>query len=268
MRDMEMSKFNSHKVPTSQGLRESYKSEKESLRTKIWKAMEDLGISRFPRPVFGRIPNFVGSERAAERLVRQPEFRDAETVKVNPDSPQAMVRRLALLNGKTLVVPAPRLKRGFMLLDPKKIPSRFYAKASTIKGAFKYGEIRPLDKLPKVDLVVTGSVAVSIDGVRIGKGGGYSELEYAILRELSLIDEETPIFTTVHDVQVVEWAPLEPYDLVVDAIITPSRVIRVENVHSRPIGVLWEKVSEDMIRAMPILSELRALKSEGRGPFA
>ena len=249
-----MSGFRLHETPGSST------SEKEAIRTKIWKAMEDLEISRFPRPAFGRIPNFVGAERAAERLVRQPEFQDAETVKVNPDSPQAAVRRLVLLNGKMLMMPTPRLKRGFIFLNPKRIPSRLYAKASTIRGAFKYGVMRPLAELPRVDLIVTGSVAVSMEGARIGKGGGYSEIEYAILRELSLVDEATPVFTTVHDVQVVEWAPLEPHDLVVDVIITPSRVIRVESIYSRPTGILWERVSEDMIKDMPVLSELIALK--------
>lgn len=262
--DLETSKIN-HCGVTSQRFQGSYKPEKNSIRTRVWRVMEELGISKFPRPVFGRIPNFVGAERAAERLASQPEFRNAETVKVNPDSPQAMVRRLALLNGKALIMPTPRLKRGFILLDPEKIPRRLYFKASTIKGAFKYGKLCPLSELPKVDLVVVGSVAVSRDGVRVGKGGGYSEIEYAVLRELGLIEEETPVLTTVHDVQIVEWAPLEPHDLVVDAIVTPSRILRVERTHSRPGGIIWEKLSDEMIREMPVLSELGALKGKVEG---
>ena len=42
-----------------------------------------------------------------------------------PDSPQAHVRRGVLLSGKLLIMPSPRLRKGFMLLDPKKIPRRF-----------------------------------------------------------------------------------------------------------------------------------------------
>ncbi|MEM4567917.1 MAG: 5-formyltetrahydrofolate cyclo-ligase, partial [Sulfolobales archaeon] len=56
------------------------------LRNSVWKVMEEEGIARFPRPVFGRIPNFVGAEEAASRLVRSEVFRNSKVVKVNPDS--------------------------------------------------------------------------------------------------------------------------------------------------------------------------------------
>jgi len=100
-------------------------------------------------------------------------------------------------------VPSPRLRRGFILLDPKSIPKKSYAEASSISGSFKYGRFCSLKELPEVDLIVAGSVAVSTDGARIGKGGGYSELEYGILTELGLVEEKTPIFTTVHDAQIL-----------------------------------------------------------------
>jgi hypothetical protein len=50
---------------------------------------------RFPRPVHHRIPNFVDAEAAAQRLAMLPEFKGARVVKVNPDTPQKMVRRAA-----------------------------------------------------------------------------------------------------------------------------------------------------------------------------
>ena len=108
--------------------------EKEAIRREIWRLMEESGISRFPKPVVGRIPNFEGSEKAAQRLISQDEFQSARVVKVNPDSPQAHVRRGALLSGKMLIMPSPRLRKGFILLDPVKIPRRFLMEASTIRG--------------------------------------------------------------------------------------------------------------------------------------
>jgi 5-formyltetrahydrofolate cyclo-ligase len=45
-------------------------------------------------------------------------------------------------------------------------------------------------------------VAVSRDGYRIGKGKGYADLEYAILKEMKAVDDDTTIVTTVHDSQV------------------------------------------------------------------
>ncbi len=232
---------------------------KDAIRRKIWMLLEESGVSRFPKPIEGRIPNFEGSEKAADILAGQPEFQNAEVVKVNPDSPQFPVRRRVLTSGKLLVMPTPRLRKGFLVLDPESIPRSVLVKASTIRGAFKYGRPYPLERLPKVDLIVAGSVAVSRDGVRIGKGGGYSELEYGVLRELGLIDESTPVFTTIHDLQLVEEAPKEEYDLIVDGIVTPSRVIRIDGVSPKPRGIMWEKLAKRYLEEIPILRELKAL---------
>jgi len=77
-----------------------------------------------------------------------------------------------------------------------------------------------------VDLVVCGSVAVNRDGVRIGKGAGYSDIEVAILCEAGLIGPQTTIVTTVHSLQVVEGPlPETEHDFGVDVIVTPEEII-------------------------------------------
>lgn len=228
------------------------------MREKVWSKMDKLGVGRFPG-TFGRIPNFDGAEAAARSLGRLLEFRWAKVVKVNPDSPQAPVRRIALSEGKFLVMPSPRLKKGFLVLDPKKIPEGLLRKASTIRGAFRYGELVGLEDLPKIDLIVAGSVAVSSDGARIGKGGGYSEIEYGILRELGLVSEENLVVTTVHDSQVVDAAPVEDHDFFVDAIVTPTKVIRTKRRRNQPKGIIWKKVTLTMLEKMPVLRELKNL---------
>jgi len=221
--------------------------------------MEESGIARFPRPVYGRIPNFEGSEIAAKRLIRQPEFINAEVVKVNPDSPQSYIRRGVLLNGKKLIMPSPRLRSGFILLDPDKIPKRSLTNASSIKGAFEYGNLCPLEGLPEVDLIVTGCVAVSKEGVRIGKGGGYGEIEYGILKDIDSISEETPVFTSIHDVQLIEKIPREEHDLLVDFVSTPTKTIRMERRHLQPEGIIWERITEKEMEHMPILQDLKKI---------
>lgn len=232
-------------------------STKEEIRRRIWLLMEETGIARFPRPVYGRIPNFVGSEIAARRLSEQEEFKRARVVKVNPDSPQSMIRYLTLVSGKTLLMPTPKLKLGFLILSPNEIPRKAYKEASSIRGAFKHGKICSINEIPQVDLIITGSVAVSRDGVRVGKGGGYSEIEYGILREIGAADDDTPIFTTVHDAQIVEFVPKEEYDLTVNAIITPTKVIRIEEADMRPKGIIWDRISEERINEIPILTQLK-----------
>ncbi|MHA1710641.1 MAG: 5-formyltetrahydrofolate cyclo-ligase [Candidatus Freyarchaeota archaeon] len=200
---------------------------KNEIRMRIWRLMEKRGIAAPPRPVFHRIPNFIGAKKAAQNLRNLPEYQAARVVFCNPDSPQRPVREMALRDGKTVVMATPRLKKGFILLDPKRIPKDSIYQASTIRGAFKYG--RPVDpSRVRVDLFITGSVAVSPDGGRLGKGTGYSNQEYAILRNSGGLVPDAPVITTVHDVQVVEKIPRDKWDVPVDILVTPTRVIRIK----------------------------------------
>ncbi len=230
---------------------------KQEIREQVWDRLEKENLARFPRPVKGRIPNFVGAEKAAQLLAELPEFAKAETVKVNPDSPQLKVRELALRHGKRLLMPAPRLRSGFILVTPEKANGRERSAAS-IRGVFKIGHEVALDKLPRPDLLVVGSVAVSKDGSRIGKGEGYSEIEYGILRDLNLVAETIPIATTVHPVQIVEQVSQDPYDVAVDFAVTPEKVEYTHRTRKRPDRMFWERVSEKMLQEMPILQQLKA----------
>jgi 5-formyltetrahydrofolate cyclo-ligase len=83
------------------------KEEKQKLREKIWKLMEEKNVARFPLPCFGRIPNFEGSEKAAEKLKELEEWKNAKIIVANPDAAQQKVRELALKEGKTLIMDSP-----------------------------------------------------------------------------------------------------------------------------------------------------------------
>lgn len=244
------------------------KAEKDRIRRSIWDRLLREGLARPPLPPHGRIPNFACSRAAAERLFGTPEWRRARVVKVNPDSPQRPVRLEALREGKLLIMPTPRLRRGFLLLDPARIPARSYPTASTIRGAFRWGlllsRLADLERLPRLDLIVEGSVAVDLWGGRLGKGEGYGELEYAILAELGKVGEDTPIATTVHDVQVVgERLPQDPWDVPIDIIATPTRLIRIEERPTRPPGILWDLLLEEKLREIPLLSEIKRSRGPG-----
>jgi len=191
------------------------------------------------------------------------EFEDAKTIKVNPDSAQRQVRFEALSRGKLLLMPTPRLRSGFILLDDT-VPKARHRVASTIHGAFMLGKKVPLDKLPAIDLAVVGSVAVAPNGGRIGKGEGYSEIEYGILRELGLVSESIPIITTVHDSQIVDFVPSEDHDIAVDYIVTPTRLLAVNRKRPRPAGIIWSKVTPGMIKRVSILGELGERRTASR----
>ncbi len=238
---------------------------KNKIRERIWRTLEEKGIALPPRPARGRIPNFIGAKEAAEKLLKLHIWKKARIVKSNPDSPQKWVREAALRDKKTLLMATPRLKKGFLLLDPKTLPRHLLRIASTIRGAFQLGRIISLEELAEIgsiDLIITGSVAVDVHGNRLGKGEGYAEIEYGVLAELSLVSENTPIVTTVHDLQVVDYIPVDPYDLRLDYIVTPTRVIEVQGSRARPKGIYWEVLPCKKLEEIPLLYLLA--KSRGK----
>jgi 5-formyltetrahydrofolate cyclo-ligase len=201
--------------------------DKAEIREKIWRILEEEGVALFPG-ANGRIPNFNGADKAALLLSTLPEWQKAKSIKANPDSPQRPVRHLALSSGKTIYMAVPRLrqKRCFIKLDPSKIPLEKFNDASSIKGAFRYGLSVHPKEIPQIDLIVAGSVAVNRRGSRIGKGGGYSDLEYAIGREFGFVKEDVVILTTVHPLQIVnEDLPETNHDFRIDFIVTPTEII-------------------------------------------
>lgn len=221
--------------------------------------MEKEGIARFPLPCKGRIPNFIGAEKASGKLRQLPEYKNAKIIFCNPDSPQRPVREMILRDNKILVMATPRLKEGLLILDPSKIPKNKYREASTIRGAFKLGaKIHP-SKI-KIDVKITGSVAVSPKGGRVGKGGGYSDLEYGILREYGAVDERTPIITTVHDIQVVDNIPMTEHDMPIDIIVTPTKIIRTNTKYKKPRGILWEHLTKEKVEQIPLIKHLRKIQ--------
>lgn len=238
---------------------------KDEIRRRVWDILERTNAAAFPRPVVGRIPNFKGAEEACARLRSTRIWASARVVKINPDAPQRPCREAALAEGKILIMPTPRIRNGFLLLDPRRIPPSAFRRASTISGAFEHGaDVRPWD-LPPVDLAVIGSVAVNPrTGARLGKSHGYAELEWGILTALGKATASTPVATTVHELQLVDDdIPREPFDLPIDVVATPARVIEV-GAADKPLGVLWDYVDEALLRDVPLLAELRA-RMGGRG---
>ncbi|MFQ6123885.1 MAG: 5-formyltetrahydrofolate cyclo-ligase [Candidatus Heimdallarchaeota archaeon] len=231
---------------------------KKEIRGMIWRLLEAQKLARFPYPIQGRIPNFVGASKAAQYLRSIPEYTQAQVILVNPDSPQRPVRLATLQDRKILVMPTPRIRSGFLLIHSEKIPEHRYSDASTIRGAFKLGQRIPPSDLPVIDLKVMGCVAVTREGHRIGKGEGYSELESAILLEIGKLTQETPYLTTCHDMQIIDQqiADIEPWDLLVDMVITPTRILRILNRKKRP-KILWKYLSQEKLNEIPLLKEMK-----------
>ncbi|CAJ2666319.1 unnamed protein product [Trifolium pratense] len=243
-------------------LKDDPKAWKWVIRKRIWDLMERNNFAQNPRPVHHRIPNFVGASIAADKMRELDVFRTAQCVKVNPDSPQKQVRFLTLSDGKKLLTPQPRLRTGFFsVIESNMLTSGTIKEACTSVGVAKYGRPIGLDEKIKVDLIVIGSVAVDPKtGARLGKGEGFAELEYGMLRYMGAIDDSTLVVTSVHDCQLVDDIPVDKlliHDVPVDIICTPTQVIFTHTSIPKPQGIYWDKLSPEKLGQIRILRELK-----------
>jgi len=239
---------------------------KAQLREEVWSALVAGKVARFPG-ARNRISNFVGAERAARRLAEIDAWRAARTVKSNPDSAQLPVRQRALEDGKTVYMAVPRLAEPnpFFLLDPDDLADS-PRRAASISGATRSARRVAVGELPAVDLVVSGCVAVGEDGARLGKGGGFADLEFALAGSAGLIGPRTLVVTTVHELQVrpAGSIPTAAHDAPVDLVVTPERVIDCRaGRRERPVGgIRWSELTEEKIAAIPLLGALREAAAE------
>jgi 5-formyltetrahydrofolate cyclo-ligase len=232
---------------------------KQEVRNRIWALLEREGAAKPPGTVVGKIPNFLGAEAAAEQFAALPTWQTAQVVKANPDKAQRAVRAKALTEGKVLYMAVPRLadELPFYLLEPERLNISPWEAASK-EGAARAGRQVATSELRPIDLVVCGSVAVNREGVRVGKGGGFSDLEVAFLVEAGVLRPDTVLATTVHPLQVIdERLPETIHDFRVDLIATPDEVISCGEPR-RPPGILWEHLHQEKIAEVPALAALAA----------
>ncbi|MEU6523464.1 5-formyltetrahydrofolate cyclo-ligase, partial [Streptomyces sp. NPDC046924] len=225
-----------------------------AVRTQVWDALTAADAVHDPS-VHGRIPHFKGAEEAAARLAGLPAWQRAGVVKAVPDKAQLPVRARALEEGKIVYMAVPRLAtpKPFYLLDPATltIPP---AEAAASRTAATIAPTVEVDALRPLDLIVLGSVAVHRDGARIGKGAGYSDIEFALLTEAGLVTPETIVVTTVHTLQVTDNPiPTTAHDVGVDLIVTPGETLACPNPH-RPAGIDWSALTAEKIAAIPALT--------------
>ena len=185
----------------------------------------------------------------------------------NPDSAQLPVRQRALEDGKTVYMAVPRLAEPepFFLLDPDQLVDK-PRRAASICGATRSAKRVAVDEFgAEVELVISGCVAVGEDGARLGKGGGFADLEFALAMAAGLIGPETLVVTTVHEVQV------HPAGTVLDQAVArrpgrPGGHPGPDHRLSTPPGrssagtagwIRWSELTEEKIAAIPLLARLR-----------
>lgn len=239
---------------------------KDIIRERVWKELRKVAKpdSRFHYDFSKFIPDFEGSDKCAEKIRSLEIYKKAKLLMITPDNCLELLREYCIRDNKRFIMPTYGIKRGFILLSRELVPYGKEDFASTLDGAERFGKYLSLEEmknLGRVDIMVTGASVVSINGVRYGKGHGYFDLEWGMFRELGLVNEDTPIIAVVHDCQVIEEEiEAKPYDTIVDYIVTPTRIIKVKRKKKKPEGILWDKISDELMEEIPILRELKRLK--------
>lgn len=227
---------------------------KTKIREEVWSTL-DINRVASPRPSKGKIPTFAGARTAALKLVKRDLFKEAKVVFSTPDSSLQPIREEVLRTRKTLVMMTPGFS-GFVIVDGGDIPDYRTTVAATPRGALNFGQKAKVPENIKVDLIFVGSVAVDKRGGRLGRGDGQQDMEYAILRELKLISEQTPVVTAVHDLQIVSEVPMLYHDLPVDYVVTPTLFLKIQSGYKKPTGIIWDVVNVETIEKLPLLKIL------------
>ncbi len=241
-------------------------SAKDVLRHEVWSRLEDSGAA--VGSPWSAIPDFRGAEQAAQQLSRHPAWESAGVVKSNPDAAQSWVRLKALEQGKRVYTPVPELVKDFpfILLDPVDLRARGipFEDVMYSAGAVRHGLRVEFADIEPLDFVVVGCVAVTRAGGRTGKGAGFADLELGLFRHYGIVAPETPIATTVHDIQLVadERIVMEAHDTPLDWIATPDQLIATDTAYPDPGPIDWERLQPDQFRDIPFLEGLKRALTE------
>jgi 5-formyltetrahydrofolate cyclo-ligase len=237
-----------------------------TIRQRIWAELRGVAKpdSRFHLNFNEVIPDFEGSTGATDRIVELQAYQRSTFAFVTPDNCLVELRRRMIETGKTFVMSTYGIYRGFVLMEPGMARKELALYAAWLDGMEHFGRpisLAEIARMGRFDFMVTGASAVSMDGVRFGKGHGFFDLEWGMFTDIGVADETTPVAAAVHDVQV---APdkLEPSatDILVDYIATPTRMIKIDRRSKRPSGVKWSLLKPEQIEATPPLQELQRMR--------
>ena len=241
-------------------------SKSRIIRQQIWGRLKDVAKpdTRFHLNFSEVIPDFDGSDRATEHVAGMAAYAATKFAFITPDNCLVDLRRRMIAAGKPFVMSTYGIYRGFLLMEPGMVPKGAELYAAWLDGMEHFARPITLEEIARrgrFDFMVTGASAVSVDGVRFGKGHGFFDLEWGMFTDLGLVDETTPVVAVVHDCQMVEekLTPSET-DILVDWIATPTRLHQVERRAKRPHGVKWPLLDPKQIEDTPPLQELQRIQ--------
>jgi 5-formyltetrahydrofolate cyclo-ligase len=220
-------------------------------------------------------PDFRESSYAIARLAQLPCYQAATTILVTSDNSLEQLRLRALKDGKKVLVGTYRLRRGFVMLSPQRIGDANLELASLLDGMERPGIGRHLslaqmkDEGIHVDLCVTGGLAFNTRGVIVWEGQGLFEVQWALLHDIKVMAEQTPVVAVAHECQVVDEADYgleritaeKAGEVQCDFIVTPERTIEVQDAVKPTTGVQFESLDPQALENIPPLQELKGIRT-------
>lgn len=246
---------------------QSNRSIRNEQRREVWTDLRDVAEpdSRFAWDFGSFIADYEGSDDNADRLLNLGTEHSVDEWFVTPDNNLDALRKRLIEDDVPFVMPTYGIRRGFLQLESQNLSDGKSEFASTLDGMNRFAEQLPLEELEEssrtFDCLVTGASFVTTDGLRMGKGHGYFDLEWAMLREVGAVDEDTLVVAAAHDVQVLEDEVdrdemAEEHDTIVDYIATPTRTIAVDSTPPKPSGIHWNLLEREEIESIPPLETL------------
>lgn len=183
---------------------------KEVIRKELRKKRRDISDADFRK----------WSDKIISKLEEQREYKTARIIhcyvsmndrrEVNTHS---LIREI-LLEPKRLVVPVTQFNAGIL--------RHYYLESYNELKQNKWGVLEPEGgeecPIEKIELVIVPMVGGDEQGYRIGYGGGFYDrfLENITCPKIGLCFEQN----------MVDELPIEPFDIVLDKIITEKRILR------------------------------------------
>jgi 5-formyltetrahydrofolate cyclo-ligase len=155
----------------------------------------------------------------SERLLALPETVRARLVLTYSASPEELDPHPAVevLRMRGVSIAYPRIDA------PGRLEAHVIGSEEDLEpGAFGVSEptaSAPVAPLRAVDIVIVPGIAFDPACARIGYGGGYYD------RLLARLDPRCTLIGIAFDEQVVERIPVEPHDVALDFVVTPSHVL-------------------------------------------
>lgn len=207
--------------------------EKQIIREKLVQRFAGLWPADQPGPL--RAPEFPQAGKAAERLRRQPAYRAARVIAIQPDPVLLQTRINALMDGKTLIAATPGLKQGLVRLSPQMVPVAARNRDLTGHAMIKSGrQLRfPAANLGRVDMVVGACLAFDPKGRLLGDGRGLLDLFYAMLRHLGM-KADAPLAVIAASEQKVDSLPQQKWDAAANLVVTPGEALQLEQQQPLP----------------------------------